>query len=232
MTGRRPWSGEDSEGLAAKLRDGHCRVGRSWGGIHSARWRAIEALDDDATILDVGCSVGRYVEKLRARGRIAWGTDLLQDDAWSGSYFFRSDARALPLAADSVDCIIAFEVLEHLPNPADCLREFRRVGRRKLVLSVPNCSVPEVMRRAGVTFHHWVDPTHVNHFTEESLLELLSAEGFTVESMRLVNPIRPELLVLSTWRVPVRLAAIAVRLLERVPWRVECPMTILATASI
>jgi len=221
-----------SEERAARLQDSRRSVGSSWGGIHPARWRAIEALDDDLTILDVGCATGRYVQRLRARGRIAWGTDLLEDAEWSNSWFFRGDACALPLASGAVDCVVAFEVLEHLPHPAEYLREFRRVARRKLILSVPNCSVPDVMRRAGVTFHHWVDPTHVNFFTRESLDELLRAGGLTVDSMALVNPIRPELLLLSTLRVPARVTAALAPILERIPWRMECGMTILATASV
>jgi SAM-dependent methyltransferase len=229
VTENRISSGED---LAGRLRDSRRRVGSSWGGIHPARWRAIEALDGDATVLDVGCATGRYVERMRARGRVAWGTDLLEDAAWSSPWFFRSDACALPLGDGAVDCVVAFEVLEHLPHPELYLREFRRVARRKLIVSVPNCAVPDVMRRAGVTFHHWVDPTHVNFFTVETLRELLSAEGLTVERVEIVNPIRPELLLLSTLRVPGPVVGLLLPVLERVPWRMRLCMTILATASV
>jgi len=216
----------------AELQDAQRRVGRSWGEIQPERWRAVLDLDADATILDVGCSRGRYVDRLRALGRTAWGTDLLLDQTWKPGLFFQGSALTLPLATDAVDCILAFEILEHLRDPVACVRELGRVARRKLVLSVPNCDVPAAMRASGVTFHHWVDETHVNFFTRKSLADMLSRAGLTVDEMRLINPIRPELLFLSTWRAPSRVAGTLAGWLERMPWRRKCHMTILATATV
>jgi SAM-dependent methyltransferase len=220
------------EGRRMQLDASRRAVGRSWGRSHPQRWQAVSALDPDGTILDVGCSNGSYVERLRDAGRTAWGTDVLADDGWNRPVYFQSDAAALPLRSDAVDYVVAFEVLEHLPRPVEHLTEFRRVARRKLVLSVPNCEVPEAMRRSGVTFHHWVDPTHENFFTRESLAAALSEAGLSATDMKLINPIRPELLLLLTWRMPRQIVEPLARWLERIPGRRELPMTILATATV
>lgn len=49
------------------------------------------------------------------------------------------DAQALPLATESIDCVLLLDVLEHLPRPDDCLQEIKRVLKPQgiLILQVP-----------------------------------------------------------------------------------------------
>ena len=69
---------------------------------------------------------------------------------------------------------------------------------------MPNCETPVELRRAGLTFHHWVDRSHVNFFDAGSLAALLESAGLRVREVRGINPISPERLLLATWRVPDR----------------------------
>lgn len=50
-----------------------------------------------------------------------------------------ADIRDMPLKSDSVDLVLAFQVLEHLPYEefAKCLTELRRVTKRYLFISLP-----------------------------------------------------------------------------------------------
>ncbi len=215
-----------------RLAGAKVQVGKSWGLIHPDRWQALAQLDPAGVFLDVGCARGSYVERLRAMGRTAWGTDLLLYTTWvSRPHCFQSDAPYLPIVSHSVDYLFAFEVLEHISQPLSVLREFKRVTRQNLILPVPNCEVPSALRRAGLTFHHYVDPTHTNFSTSQSLHQAVTAAGFRVESVRLINPVLPELLTFAAWRMPNQLASRLARLLQQVPGRCQFYLTILLAAS-
>jgi ubiquinone/menaquinone biosynthesis C-methylase UbiE len=191
-----------------------------WGRIAADRWAAV---DDHAgrRVLDVGCSDGAYVERLRAEGRTAFGLDLLRGDPWSGSPapFGVADATALPVTDGAVDTVIAFEVLEHVTDPGAALAEWRRVAGRNLVLSVPDCETPDEVREAGFTLHHWVDRTHVNFFTRTTLAAAATAAGWRVLEVRPIRPASPAYLLLRSLGLPKRLAGPVARVVTRISRR-------------
>jgi hypothetical protein len=86
-----------------------------------------------------------------------------------------------------VDTILSFETLEHLPQPERALREYFRVCRRKLILTVPNCHLTEGMRRSGIIYNHWIDRTHVNFWDLGTISDLVSKCGFTVVHQQHIN---------------------------------------------
>ncbi len=81
------------------------------------------------------------------------------------------DGQRLPVAPNSVDTVLATEVLEHLPDPALCLREIHRVLRPggKVLLTVP---FQEPL--------HFL-PQDYGRFTPTGLRALLANAGFEVE---------------------------------------------------
>ncbi|MDA0244197.1 MAG: class I SAM-dependent methyltransferase [Chloroflexi bacterium] len=210
------------------------QVGQNWGKMNPERWRRVRQLPLHNTILDVGCSTGDYVLRLREIGYQAWGTDILREKSWDEHpvWFVQSDALCLPFSDKIVDTVLLFEVLEHLPRPAKYLREFSRVCRHTILLSVPNCTVPADFRQAGFTFHHWVDPTHVNFFTSETLSQLITEAGLKLEKMEIINFVRPEALWLATWGFRGRWVNALSRGLEKIPWRTKYGMTLLATITV
>ena len=89
------------------------------------------------TVLDVGCGHQPYRSLVTATGASYVGLDLpptryrAPDVVWEGT--------AIPLRSDSVDCALATELLEHVPDPQPLLREVHRVLRPggRLYLTVP-----------------------------------------------------------------------------------------------
>jgi ubiquinone/menaquinone biosynthesis C-methylase UbiE len=205
----------------------------SWGKVNRARLAAV-LRHSGSTVLDVGCSTGLYVDDLNRRGFFACGLDLLVDPAWKErlrNTFTTGEATWLPFPAESFDTVIAFEVLEHVPGPERALQEFHRVCRRNVILSVPDCAEPEHLLRAGLAYAHWRDRTHCNFFTRQSLGQALARNGFRVESLRGINYILPDYPALRSFAIPSGLAYFAARLLRRIPFRRQYPMTLLAIAG-
>ena len=147
------------------------------------------------SVLDVGCGEGvltaQWAERLHD-GRVV-GIDL--DDPklraeWEkrsrpNLEFRAEEATSLSFADDEFDLACAIEVLEHVPEPEATVAEMARVARRHLLVSVPreplwralNVARGAYLGRLGNT------PGHVNHWSKQAFVSLLSRYG-TVEEAR------------------------------------------------
>jgi SAM-dependent methyltransferase len=207
----------------------------TWGRINKRRMEAILKYAGN-TVLDAGCSNGKYVDLLRLKGYNSYGVDILDDPAWlhaqQKNCLFVADISYLPFRNNDFETICAFEVLEHLADVRKALREFHRVAEKNIILSVPNCKQPEIFQKSGITFHHHIDKTHQHFFTKDELIALLREERFSVIYFEYINPIRPEALLLSAWHVPARIASFIGQLSNYLPFRQKYYMTMLVVASI
>jgi ubiquinone/menaquinone biosynthesis C-methylase UbiE len=205
----------------------------SWGVVHRRRLRAALGYAG-ASVLDVGCSSGGYVNALRARGYRAVGLDLLADPMWLDNEecpYVAGNASALPFADATFDTVLAFEILEHLREPALALAEFRRVACTNVILSVPDCETPEGLLKSGLTFAHWRDRTHRTFFTEGSLLDMLRLSGYRPMFTERIIPVLVDYPVLRSFGVPPRMAFGLARLFNRIPFRAHYGMTLLVVAE-
>lgn len=100
-------------------------------------------LPKDARILDVGCGPGWLLQRLEKQGF----SKLAGCDQGTGHFpfeYYQVDLNNEALKSfdgGSFDAIIASQVLEHLDNPAEMLREFRRVvtSSGHIYITIPNC---------------------------------------------------------------------------------------------
>jgi len=86
------------------------------------------------------------------------------------------DVRRLPFPDDSFDLVLAIEMLEHVADPVQALREIARVARGPVVLSVPLepwWRVGNVLR--GRYLADWGNtPGHVQHWGRRSFARLVA----------------------------------------------------------
>jgi SAM-dependent methyltransferase len=115
-------------------------------------WPAIcETLAGGGSLLDVGCGRGGLVLEGRAMGWTAEGCDLAPCQPWIA----RAALPRLPYATAQFDLVGCFDVLEHLPEadvPAACA-ELVRVCKRRLIISVAECSDPRMVDGVEVELH-------------------------------------------------------------------------------
>ena len=158
-------------------------------------WRLaqIEKHHKGGRILDVGCANGAFLSFLESSGWDVYGTD-------NSSFAIEIAARHLNdrvtcsslLSADHppdrFDVITLFEVLEHVPEPVDHLREIHRILKPGgcVCLSVPNYSSLE-----RAVFGRWWNgldiPRHLFQFAPDTLRKLFSKTGFECLEIRSVN---------------------------------------------
>jgi len=158
--------------------------------INSHRLSALNSHAGD-TILDVGCGSGAYVLELRGQKNIR-GVDYQKFDTWDEAPELFSIASADDLSAlpdNSVDTICSFEVLEHMKDPEKVLREYHRVCRNNIIITVPNCTITKAMKHSLLIYYHWIDPTHVNFFVRDKLIEITKNSGFEIDKFYNINQV-------------------------------------------
>lgn len=80
------------------------------------------------------------------------------------------DVTNLKYGDEQFDLVICLEVLEHLENPQLWLEELLRVGKKNLILSVPNEPIFTIMRFLSFNnfFQFGKHPEHINLWNAES----------------------------------------------------------------
>ena len=135
--------------------------------------------------LDVGAAGGGNTRVLREHGwdavALEYGADGAEVAHGRGLATLRADATRLPLADDSLDLVVAFDVLEHLHNDDAAVAEVRRVLRPTGTYLVAVPADP----RLWSSHDEAVD--HVRRYTREELLDLLDRGGFEVADVRSWN---------------------------------------------
>ncbi len=174
--------------------------------LNPDRLAAIESRPGKS-FLDVGCGNGSYVLKL-AETVDAQGVDITEYENWSAApdRFQIADAAKLPFDDDQFDNVACFEVIEHVADPVAVLKELARVSRRHVIVSVPNCEIPEAMKASRMTFYHYIDRSHVNFFTGETLGTAFDEAGISVDESRLINPCNLSALTADILRLPAFLS--------------------------
>jgi len=205
---------------------------KAWRLDRLPRW--LGRIPTDARILDAGCANGYLLGLFYASGyhRLA-GVELSKSLAEAARQalpeevaIINADIRDfLAKTPDSsFDLILFHHVLEHIPreHTIQLLREFHRVlaPGGHLNIKVPNASY----LLAGN--HLFGDFTHVVHFNERSLPQVLEAAGFARDSIEFIP--KPPLLFWS-WRHPLRASF---RLLNRVRWHLHQTLHILLCVLI
>lgn len=182
-------------------------------------------------VLDAGCGNGNYVLHLADHLRIR-GIDYKHFAAWDQrpELFSISDAQRLQLPDASVDTIVSFETLEHLPDPESALREYFRVARRNLIVTVPNCQLTPGQRTSGQIYNHWIDRTHVNFWDLDTLCRQIETAGFTVAQRGYINHMSIAPLAVEALGLRGPLGRLATSIFRRMQ-RTRYPMTCLVVAT-
>lgn len=102
----------------------------------------------------------------------------------------QTSVTSLPFAAGRFDLVLSLEVLEHLPDPAAAIREYKQVANRYLLLSVPNEPVFRTLRMLeGNDILKWGDhPEHIQHWNFITFTRFLKKQGLRVLSWKVPFP--------------------------------------------
>lgn len=166
-------------------------------GFYKQLAQVLAAQDPIQSFFEVGCGVGQSTRRIHAM--LKPGQTLTASD-YDSRYVEKLNSLNFPVSISqesvyslshsdsSVDCLIMLEVLEHLDDVDQALKELTRVARRYVVVSVPHepiwCCLNFMRGR------YWKDrgntPGHINHWNKTRFRNLLSGYG---QVKMLVSPL-------------------------------------------
>jgi ubiquinone/menaquinone biosynthesis C-methylase UbiE/uncharacterized protein YbaR (Trm112 family) len=115
------------------------------------RWHTL--LPKHAVILDIGCAQGRSIAQFVKDNYTVIGFDVSKNMITAGvrrfkrsqnpPILFLGDASSIPIADRSIDVVIVYGVLHHLPKPQKIVREIERILKPDgIFLSLENNKTP------------------------------------------------------------------------------------------
>ncbi len=152
-------------------------------------------LQDDGTMLDVGCGEGRHIfgvmqdyPMMRCIGldmddesleKAEEGYEYFESISKAGAEFLKGSAYSLPFPNDTFDLVVCSEVLEHLHEYDDAVKEIFRVLKPggKFYASVP-ASWPEKICWLLSKDYQNQPGGHLRIFNQKKLVKEIEESGF------------------------------------------------------
>jgi SAM-dependent methyltransferase len=156
-----------------------------WFRRHEAAYLALAPYCAGAVVLEAGCGEGYGADLLAGTARLVCALDYDAltaahvARAYPGVHAVRGNLAGLPLRSSTVDVVANLQVIEHLWNQEEFLRECHRVLRPggRLLITTPN----------RLTFSPGRDtplnPFHTRELSPAELGKLLCTTGFEVERL-------------------------------------------------
>lgn len=139
-------------------------------------------------LFEVGCGSGGFLKAMSSDG---WAVEALELASApvrrlrnAGYLVHQSSLEAFEGPEIRPDLVVAWMVLEHLYAPIEGLKKIHSWLPKNgwMVLSVPNESAL-MAKIAGDAWYNRQLPTHLYHFSEKSVCQMLEKSGFKVEKI-------------------------------------------------
>jgi SAM-dependent methyltransferase len=152
--------------------------------FYLARLRRIGNFQKPGRMLDIGCAAGYMLDAARQQGWDITGVEpsptmRQRTRAGLNCTVYESLDEAIAAGGKRFECVMMFEVIEHLEYPIAVMRKIREllVPGGLLALSTPNCESPGAI--AGLPLDIWfAPPAHISYFGPTTLVSCLSQAGF------------------------------------------------------
>jgi 2-polyprenyl-3-methyl-5-hydroxy-6-metoxy-1,4-benzoquinol methylase len=154
------------------------------------------------TVLDVGCGSGNFGQALKSSYKCqVWGIEPNDEAANAAkgkldTVIHNVFLKDLPeLQGKKFDAIFFNDVLEHLINPGEALRNCKELLAPDgcIIASIPNIRwypvVLSLLRYKDFKYQPFgvMDETHLRFFTKKSMIRLFEDQGYKVEKIEGIN---------------------------------------------
>ncbi|MCX6722980.1 MAG: class I SAM-dependent methyltransferase [Candidatus Staskawiczbacteria bacterium] len=172
------------------------------------------------SVLDVGCNDGQLVNFINSIGKKSAGIDYdynlikIAKNRFPALEFKVASMESIPYKDLSFNTCVAWNILEHLEDDEKGLKELLRVAKNNVILTVPK--EDEISIPSGVTYRHYIDPTHKHYYTTEKLKELIKNSNGEIIHMETISRAHP-LLAYAKIGIPL----IFCKILDKIFWKIS-----------
>jgi ubiquinone/menaquinone biosynthesis C-methylase UbiE len=106
--------------------------------------KLLEKISPQESLLEVGCSEGHYLFKMKDKCARTVGVDVEEERITEaknrnpeGEFYVIQPDESLPFKDREFDWVLCTEVLEHVPDWVKTLEEVKRLARKKVILTIP-----------------------------------------------------------------------------------------------
>jgi SAM-dependent methyltransferase len=143
----------------------------------------------DGKILDVGCGNGNHLEWFKSHGWEVYGVEINEEASnicrRKGIKIHNGILQDANFCDDFFDVVSLVQVLEHMPDPSESIKEISRILKPKgiLLIGVPNfgCYDRKLFKKDWIPLEV---PRHLYHFELKSLTCLLNNHGFDIQEIK------------------------------------------------
>lgn len=144
-------------------------------------------------LLDIGCSLGHFLQVAKRSGFSVQGVELSSESAAyaraHGLDVFCGTLEDAHYPDNSFDVITLWDVLEHVPDPAELLNQIHRLLKPDGILAIQSPNINSKMREiCGSAWNWWLLPDHLYHFSSLSLEKLLQKSLYKIVSFETWEP--------------------------------------------
>jgi SAM-dependent methyltransferase len=187
---RKNISADDVAHEAAKPKRGFAGLVLWWNGTDNQGQYSVRAGE---TMLDVGCGSGTSLLEAKALGAMAFGIEVdpnVKPIATTlGLTIHFGNLQDRPFPENTFDLIVMNQVIEHLPDPDEGLRELSDRLAPSGCMALVFRNIESLWRRlSGSRWINWHTPYHLHHFDRRHFERMVRRCGLKVVRSRTITP--------------------------------------------
>ena len=160
------------------------------------RLNLIQKYKKQGKLLDIGCSIGTFLDIARKNGWDTFGIDLSKASIDYCTKELKLNVKQgkledIKFPSNSFDVVIMSDLLEHVPNPMATLKEANRILKKDGLLFITTPNIGSTTARLMKTrWVHLKPREHIYYFTPKTIEKALSKTGFKLINCKSLGRVR------------------------------------------